>query len=118
MSIVGLYLSSLTSLDFSYCPQVTDGGLLTLVLPQDHTGLSDNRYSTHVQMYTGTVHKTGPCRFGQCQALTRLLVSGCQSVTSNSAGQLLVSLVTIDQLEARILTIDQSEAEADCVRLR
>ena len=95
VSIVGLYLSSLTSLDLSYCAQVTDGGLLSLVLPQDHMGLSDLRYSTHVHWYT--LHKTGFCRFGQCQALTRLLVSGCQSVTSNSAGQLLVSLVTIDQ---------------------
>ena len=54
VSIVGLYLSSLTSLDLSYCAQVTDGGLLSLVLSQDHTGLSDLRYSTHVHRYTCT----------------------------------------------------------------
>ena len=56
VSIVGLYLSSLTSLDLSYCPQVTDGGLLSLVLPQDHTGLSDLRYSTPV--HCTLVHST------------------------------------------------------------
>ena len=80
VSIVGLYLSSLTSLDLSYCPQVSDGGLLSLVLPRDHSGASDPR-------------------FGQCRGLTRLLVSGCQTVTSVSCSQLLVGLDKLTVLD-------------------
>ena len=44
VSVVGLYLTSLTSLDLSYCTQVTDGGILSLVLPQDHIRISDQRF--------------------------------------------------------------------------
>ena len=43
MSVVGLYLTSLASLDLSYCTQVTDGGILSLVLPHDHLRISDQR---------------------------------------------------------------------------
>ena len=54
-------------------PNVSDGGLLSLVLPQDHSGASDPR-------------------FGQCRGLARLLVSGCQTVTRFPCSELLVSL--------------------------
>ena len=57
-------MSNLTSLDVSFCTQVSDHGLLTLVLGQDVSGATDTR-------------------FGQCKKLSTLLVSGCQNVSSH-----------------------------------
>jgi len=73
VSIIGLYMSNLTSLDVSFCTQVSDHGLLTLVLGQDVSGASDTR-------------------FGQCKKLSTLLVSGCQNVSSHSVTTLLLNL--------------------------
>jgi len=73
ISIIGLYMSNLTSLDVSFCTQVSDHGLLTLVLNQDVSGASD-------------------VRFGQCKKLSTLLVSGCQNVSGSSVKTLLLEL--------------------------
>ena len=63
----------LTSLDLSYCLQVSDSGLLSVLLPQDPSGREDPRY-------------------GQCCQLSRLLVAGCQNITGLSIRQALLRL--------------------------
>jgi len=80
VSILGLYCSKLTSLDLSYCTQLSDQGLLSLFSPQDSGGRQDTR-------------------FGQCRLLSRLLVSGSQNISSLSvsvAVQQLKQLVALD----------------------
>jgi len=65
LSILGLYCSKLTSLDLSYCTQVSDNGLSSLIVPQDSAGIPDKR-------------------FGQCRLLTKLLIAGSQNISHNS----------------------------------
>jgi len=80
LSIVGLYCSKLTTLDLSYCRQVSDPGLQSVFLPQDSSGSAD-------------------MRFGRCKLLSKLLVGGAQNVTSEAvqdALQHLHHLVVLD----------------------
>jgi len=65
LSILGLYCSKLTTLDLSYCTQVSDNGLSSLIVPQDSAGDPDQR-------------------FGQCQLLTKLLLAGSQNISHKS----------------------------------
>ena len=74
LSIVGLYCPLLTSLDLSYCTQLTDAGLLTLFLEQDAEG----------NAVAG--------RFGVCTRLSKLLVAGSQGVTAAGAAAVLLHL--------------------------
>ena len=73
-------MPQLTSLDLSYCTGVSDRGLKSLVLGQDSGGGSD-------------------ARFGQCQRLSRLLVSGCQNVTCDSVEMLILLLDRLSVLD-------------------
>jgi len=73
VSILGIYCPMLTSIDLSYCTQLSDGGLLSLFLPQDSCGQLDSR-----------------C--GKCQSLSKLLLSGSQNVTSEAVGQAVMQL--------------------------
>jgi len=80
VSILGLYCHMLSSLDLSYCRQLSDRGLLSLLLPQDNWGQHDSR-------------------FGQCKLLSKLLVSGSQDITSaaiSEAVQQLQQLAVLD----------------------
>jgi len=65
LSILGLYCSKLTTLDLSYCAQVSDKGLSSLIVPQDSAGDPDQR-------------------FGQCKLLARLLLAGSQNISHKS----------------------------------
>lgn len=84
VSVVGVYLTQLTGLDLSYCPQLTDLGLLSLVLPQDASGHPDPR-----------------C--GQLAGrLVRLQLTGSQNLSSAAVAQLLGGCVrTMRVLEFR-----------------
>ena len=62
LSVCGVYMSRLTSLDISYCRSVTDQGLMSLLTARDHSGARDPR-------------------FGQCRGLVSLLVAGCQNIS-------------------------------------
>jgi len=80
VSILGLYCSKLNSLDLSYCTQVSDRGLLSLISPQDSSGAPDKR-------------------FGQCMLLNKLLLAGSQNISHQSvtvAVQHLRNLVALD----------------------
>ena len=66
-------MPKLASLDLSYCGQVSDHGLVSLVTGHDAQGGKDDR-------------------FGQCQQLTRVMVTGCQLVSSHSIQTLLLTL--------------------------
>ena len=74
LSVCGVYLSRLVSLDLSYCRAVTDSGLLPLLTARDLTGAEDPR-------------------FGQCRDLRRLRLAGCQDLSpALSVRQALLSL--------------------------
>eukprot|EP00092_Neocalanus_flemingeri_P039677 GFUD01043209.1.p1 GENE.GFUD01043209.1~~GFUD01043209.1.p1 ORF type:complete len:508 (-),score=130.51 GFUD01043209.1:39-1562(-) len=80
VSILGLYCPKLTSLDLSYCTQLSDNGLLSLLLPQDSHGTPDPR-------------------FGKCSLVSKLLVSGSQKISSiaiSEAVQTLRHLTVLD----------------------
>jgi len=68
VSILGLYCPKLTSLDLSYCTQLSDRGLLALLSPQDSWAKPDSR-------------------FGQCKLLSKLLVSGSQNISSEAVAE-------------------------------
>jgi len=62
VSILGLYCNKLTTLDLSYCTQLSDQGLLSLISPQDSSGQPDQR-------------------FGQCKLLSKVLLAGSQKIS-------------------------------------
>ena len=78
LSVCGVYLSRLRSLDISYCRSLTDPGLLSLLVARDNTGAADSR-------------------FGQCRDLRRLAVAGSQNITAAlSVREALLSLPRLE----------------------
>jgi len=80
ISILGSYCPTLTSVDLSYCTQITDQGLLTLFKPVDFHGNTDGR-------------------FGMCKNLSKVLVSGSQNITSDSITEMILDLKKLAVLD-------------------
>jgi len=80
LGLLGTACPNLTSLDLSYCGQVTDRGLVSLVDAVDPDGRPDPR-------------------FGKCERLVRLVVTGCPGPSLAGVQRMLVRLphiVTLD----------------------